>query len=466
VPTPAPPPPTPPADIAKYIPSVGFRANVNLNNASDVDFDIVSGVPAAQRWWNGYGQGGSFAGTVNDYSGNVWAPNYGTAGALVCHGGGHGGNLGQIAYVFDFGTLRWRQVGAPRNIPPTIAEWTYCSNHITNAGGGNEQRDTAWLDYNYNGSFIKFADHEYLQNGYVPPSAGGGPSGSLYLPQSTYSQDPGVVDPRTGVAYRWAPHLLDLETGVMRRATAAPLGAWAAYSATATILDTTRNRLWFFRHNGAAASYHNLASGPPYTLQTHTIQRAGGGNALWVPTNNTAWLYIAEADCMLAFAPARQNEGNPAVQNGAMQVYVYSMASGVPVDLGRNAAVGQYPIANGGFLIGCTYVPASVVGGAGKIYLYEGFGETFCYTLTPSSTNFATCSWAWGRESFGGPVPPFKVGVSLSDAQRRAVQGKWRYVPALGCIAWHDGPVTTGVCVDGVTRNGVVQLWRPPGTPI
>ena len=103
--------------------------------------------------------------------------------------------------------------------------------------------------------------------------------------------------------------------------------------------------------------------------------------------------------------------------------------------------------------------------GVGKFYLYEGFGDTFCYTLTPSTLNFATCTWTWGKESFSGASPVFKNAPDVSDGQRLAVQGKWQYVPALGCLAWHDGPNTSGVCVDGVTRQGIVQLW-PPGTPI
>ena len=140
----------------------------------------------------------------------------------------------------------------------------------------------------------------------------------------------------------------------------------------------------------------------------------------------------------------------------------------------RDAAVGVQQMPFGGLMVGVAWVPASVVGGVGKFYIYEGYGDTFAYTLTPSSLNFATCTWTWGKESFSnghtGAGPVYRAAwnptTGPANAQIYAIMGRWVYVPALQCIALHDGPSTSAQCLDGTTRNGIVQLWRPPGTPI
>jgi hypothetical protein len=438
---------------------VGTRENVNLNSSDEVDYDRLHGGTLAQRWWTGYGGGNSFESMTLSYSGATWAPDYGTAGALVSNGGGHGGFIGAFVYLFDFGTLRWRQVGAPRNLPTNL-EWAgYATPPLATRTDTLERRDPDWMDYNYNGSYITFSDHTYLQNAYISPREGGGPNGSLLLPQSTFSQDPGVPDPRTGTSYRWAPHMFSLNDGTMSRATAAPLGGWTAYSNTVAVKDTRRSRIWYFRHGQIVADYHDLTSGPPYTKQSHTIQKVGGGSTdTYFGTYNSTWIYVPEADAVVAFTP--DNSGFTPTLDAPLGVGVFSMASGMPVDLKRTD-IPRHPMRHSGIFVGVAWCPT-----LSKFYLYEGMGDSHCTVLTPSSLNFATCTWTWSRENFTGAPPITRfTGDVLSD-QIRGVLGRWVWVPALSAFAWHDGPATTGVCNDGVTRRGIVQLWRPPGTPI
>jgi hypothetical protein len=457
-------------DPLAWLPAVGERSNINANSASEVNHDLISGIPLASRWWNGYGGGNSFSSMVSSYSGSMFAREYSDAGAFLVHGGGHGGNIGQITYIFDFTDRLWKEVGASVNLPPDSHWCGYPNARSSTRDELLELRDEAWMDYLYGSSYIKLADHEYVQNTYLSPAEGGGPKGSLLLPQATFSQDPGVADPRTGTAHRWAPHVMDLLTGLMSRAAAAPHGAWLpsfVYTSRTACKDATRRKLWYFRQGVVTANYYDLSSGPPFTLQSHNLQKISGGNVTFVQATNTYFICVPEADAMLGFIPQRANEGMPAVSNGTLSVKVYGLSSGSPVDLERGSAIGTYPIQHGGFFIGAAWAPASVVGGVGKLYLYEGLGQTFCYTLTPSSLDFATCTWTWGKESFGGVSPvTANPTPNLSDAQRQGVQGKLQWVDAYGCLAWHDGPNTSGVCADGVTRNGIVQLWRPPGTPI
>jgi len=450
-----------------FLPAVGARTNVHTNTASSVDYDLTSGVALSGRWWNGYQGANSFASMVGSYSGSIWAPQYSPAGAIIVHGGGHGGQIGAFAYAFDFSRLRWACIGAPSNVPSTSTWCGYPDARNATMDSGIDQRDLQWLDYSYNGSYIKIADHEYLQNAYVSPAEGGGPRGSLYLPQSTYSQSNGVTDPRpggTGLPYLWAPHLMNLQpAGVMRRASAATLGNWPSYSTAATVKDTKRHRLWFFKQSSPGeTAYHDLTSGPPYTKVSHAMQKASGGGATWAFAANCTLVYVEEADAIVVFWPSNQNSAPPAVPGTNMSIEVYSMDTGVPVDQERRiAAPTAYPMPYGGLYVGATWHQRLK-----KFYLYEGFGDTFSYTLTPSSLNFKTCSWTWGKESFSGPAPVSKSAYSAGNAQALAVLNKWQYVPAHDCIAWHDGPTTSAAAFDGVTRDGVMQLWRPPGTPI
>jgi hypothetical protein len=136
------------------------------------------------------------------------------------------------------------------------------------------------------------------------------------------------------------------------------------------------------------------------------------------------------------------------------------MSTGSPVDLKRTIA-GQ-SLRHGGIYMGAAWSPT-----LSKFYVYEGYGDDYAYVLTPSSLDFSTCTWAWTKEQFSGATPVTRNNNSSAVAdQINSVNGKWQWVPLYGCFALHDGPLTTGTCVDGATRTGIVQLWRPPGTPI
>ncbi len=444
------------------LPAVGERSNISLNDATSVDYDATSGVTLANRWWNGYGGANSFASMVSSYSGTTHAPEYGAAGAAIVHGGGHGGNIGAFGYVFDFASRKWRCVGAPGNVPTTSA-WSGWSDarNILSYVAANDLRDLAWLDYDHNGSYIKFSDHEYNQNGYVPPYAGGGPLGSLLLPEAHYHQDASSVDPRPGSSgdnALWAPHVMDLATGVMSRATAAPLGGWPGFATTQSFRDTKRDRIWYFVQSFSQAFYHPLGT-LPLTFTAHTLKtQANATTAL--PVTQCAVCYCAEADAVIILSPGNQSTASA---NLAMGLTVLTMGTGVPVHRTDADLPTNNPMLHGGWNVGVAWHPALQ-----KFYIYEGWGDTFCTTLTPSSLNFATCTWTWGKEDFGGASPINKAPLpqNYGNAGTEAPYGKWIYVPAYESFAWHDGPTTTGVCADGMTRDGVVQLWRAPGEPI
>jgi hypothetical protein len=408
------------------------------------------------------------------YSGSIWAPGYSGNGAIIVKGGGHGYNIGQHCYPFNFSTLQWEQVGAPTNFPGSLewAGWTdYAASSGWSAAVDRRTNSPPWYDYNHNGSFIKFDEHSYLQTAYIAPKEGGGTKGSLLLPQTTFHQGPETSDPRNGISLYWSPHTFALTDGLMKRSAAEPYGPWAGYSSTIAVKDSRRSRLWYLINAGSISYYHDLLAGPPYTRVTHQIQKRSGGNMVWCVVKNSSWIYVPEADSMVGFYPQNSNEAPPAIVNATLGVQILKMNEfGVPVDQERDAAVGTTRMPRGGIMVGVAWVPASVTGGVGRFYIYEGYGDDFCYTLTPSSLDFGTCTWTWGRERFAnahpGADPVYRKEFSTADAQIYAPMGKFVYVPALRSLAWHDGPSTSAPSYDGVTRSGVVQLWRPPGTPI
>ena len=87
-----------------WIPAAGLRANISLVDASLVDYDLPISGPSGpfDEWWNGYGEYQSWPSMVGAWSGGILCPEYGTHGAVVDFGGGHGGNQGIFAYLFDF----------------------------------------------------------------------------------------------------------------------------------------------------------------------------------------------------------------------------------------------------------------------------------------------------------------------------------------------------------------------------
>jgi hypothetical protein len=53
------------------------------------------------------------SGVIDDWTGAAFATGFGTKGAYLAFGGGHGGYLGNEVYAFDVGTLKWLRLTEP-----------------------------------------------------------------------------------------------------------------------------------------------------------------------------------------------------------------------------------------------------------------------------------------------------------------------------------------------------------------
>lgn len=429
------------------VPSAGQRANISLNDASSVDYDLaISGAGPYDEWWNGYGAYRSFVNMVGAWNGGIYAPDYSTAGGVVVFGGGHGGNQGMFCYVFNLATRQWAQIGAPRNLPASAAWSGFDVAEPNFYNAATDLRDADWYDYDYNGSRISLTDHTYNGVLYVSTAEGGGPDGSIMLITAPLTQEPSL-------GAKWSPRLLSLTDGTITRALSAAPNISAVTNLINGVKDTSRNRLWYFGQGSSTARYIDLSSGPPYTFSAHTLRDET--NATYTAFTEKRTLEYAEgADAIVMFSAPTS-----LTTDATVSLVVFDMSTGVPVKL--NITPPTYTLKHGGQWVAAAWCPPEQA-----FYLYEGMGDTFCTVLRPSSLDFSTCTWAWSQESFSGPTPPARntpVGAASSDAWGAFRRFVWD--GGTGCFVWHDGPLPTGD-VGGVTRNGVVQLWRPPGTVI
>ncbi len=414
------------------LPATGQRNNINLNTAYSVDPD--GGVEYPNEWYNGYSGANSLASMFGAWNGAIWCPEYSRHGAMVWYGGGHGANTGCFATIFDLTTRLWSVVGT-QNLSGDGA-WM-----------DNGSRDASWFDYTLSGSTVYVITHQYNTITYIKPGYSGvGTRGALYMPF--------VNDTASFSAVRYAPHLLDLSSGVVSRAVGTPSGAGAQMgsSTSISVLDTGNEKIWLF--NGSAINYIDLTQSHPRTLQTHTINYEAGN-----PWGTTCWIYDHEA----AYCPEAEMIlllNGAGTTNATLGIVVVDVSSGWPSI--TNITMPSITMLHGGQAVSCAWVPDLQ-----KFYIYEGVGDTFCTTLAPSSLDFRTCTWTVGKESFSGSTPANANGTQSGGIN--SVMAAWRrmqYSRSLKCLMWCDGAGVSGQCTDGQTRTGIFQLWKPPGTPV
>ncbi len=406
------------------VPAPGKIANINLNTAFSVDPD--GGVSTPWQWYNGYYGTNSLRAMFGGWNGAVWCPQYSTHGAIAWYGGGHGANIGNFATVFDLKDKTWRVVGTQ------------------NLGGdglwqSDGSADAAWKDFQLGASRIYKLNHQYRSICYVPPGYDGvGSKGALYMPLTQdLSADPaGIV---------FGPHLLDLDTGVVTRCIS-NLGAFSGTAGSGnalTMFDAENGKAWTFLNGSGVGWYVDFNESAPRLLRSHTLAKdVGASSALWSYTATPCYVPDNQMGVMLY---------GTGTNGGALTLQMIDFSSGMPVIVKATIPAG---VDTRGGVNGALSWDSEHQ----KFYFYEGAGDEFCLTLTPSSLNFRTCTWAWGVETFDGTAA--YRGLFSSDTRSF---GRMVYAPVLKSLVWCDGPDTSGVCIDGQTRTGLVQAWRTPG---
>ena len=251
------------------------------------------------------------------------------------------------------------------------------------------------------------------------------------------------------------PHMIDLETGVWSRAaTNFVTGYLGSSPYCGSIEDTTRNRVWWAGTGSTSMRWLDLTEAHPRTMHTHAI---AGGNNFAFGGYYSRHVYVPEADMAVGIW-LRYGDTTP------VRGEVFDMSSGVPVRTATlDSALPSFTITSWdggpGPGFGMDWCPITQA-----FYLFEGPGATRVIKLTPSSLDFASCTWTFSTESYTNSAVGLSMGTWGDPGAGSQPFSKWRWIDGLKCFCWSDGPTSSGVCRDGVTRTGLMQIWRPAGT--
>ena len=205
-----------PAGTPVWVPSEGALQTVSTANTFLSQNGNVVG------WEYAFGK------IVDDYSGGVYNPYWGTLGAMVFHGGGHSATFDNSVVVLDYNDLTFKRVSNPTQ-SANGANWTFSN-----------------MDPAFNPVYAEYGDgqpgsgHTYDTLAILPPAQGGGAMGSL-VRVGSHAVHPGVVRGTTH-AHRFDFESAARSAGTWTRWTVnalkgQPSGACSAY-------DPVRGRFW------------------------------------------------------------------------------------------------------------------------------------------------------------------------------------------------------------------------------
>ena len=374
-----------------WLPSAGTFSNLSCTNT------LFSARPSG---WPTSDAGAPFA----NWSGGVWAPDFGTQGGYVVHGSGHLSADSPIwagVWVFDVATLTW--VG--RNVPsqPLLERGS------TDYNDYFESNITATLGHTY-------APHTYDGLVYRPPTEAG--DGHLVRLQFGGGGKLGAKSVHTfDLSSPTAPptRVID-DTGLG--------GVSSSYPASA--VDYGRNGIWLLSYTGVGPlKFISLAD---WSITSHVFDfNAYGDQAL---------IYLPPPyDCILATG----RDGSGGVDRS---MRVSRIISGVPQAFTSVSVSG-------------TDCPDRRAGGVwcsalNAVVMYGAAGSYTAYKVTPPGTGATLTSgtWAWTSETLTGNsgATPSHNAVADNGACSRFV-----YAAELGCFFWCD------------SINDQVQAWRLTG---
>lgn len=447
------------AALGFVVPPEGTRVNINRNSLSSVDPDGGSAF-GSNKYYNSYGNVGVMASATRAWNGGVFAPDYGYAGGIFISDGGHAAAVTICPGVFDIGTCLWSVVGFDENTPPTGAWAGNTTTGDANYVLANDQRDQDNNDYAYTTakgtSYTFFGAHTYNNQEYDPTQ---GPKGSLIKTVSQVMHDPNTPLPPGRAAEPYNFHLLDLDTGLVKRGKTGPKLLAPEKHRTMLVRDTTRNRVLRLGQQSNTVIYIDLDDSVPRTVKTMNISWEAGHpiGALGVISHSA--IYDPAFDCIFVFG------GNPDT-GGTLTTTILDCSSGTSL-VGINVPVPTRQMPYGGFAVGVAKVPR-----LNALYFYEARRSSTCEVLAFSNNNIRTTSFTWRRESFTGPTPPgvAQEGRPLTGtgwySELLSAWRKWGYSEVADCLIWTDGLSGQDTCQNGEIHDGIVQAWRPPGTVV
>ncbi len=371
------------------------------------------------------GFGGAGLTYFSSWCSGVYAPNYGTYGAIAFANGGDGDYFGNEGYVFEFDTRTWKRLGVRS---------TGLNGLRGSPGADPNFDDSAWGEHTTPGGVPPpqpGIPHNYDAVEYLPPSMGGGINGSLLL--ATRS----AVYSLRKFAH---PHYLDLATGTWHRGTTA-FGAFTPWNqnmiSPTWFFDSFRNRFW-----GMQADFGSVIADKIgwYTFNSSGIATVG---AVWpmaavaTPSRYPTSRYWPTGDLMLTCG----------IGSASQFIILAAKLSTL------SASVGLTQLTLTGDIIPFPHPGGSDAGGYGFTYCSDldcffvrtsAQNRQIVYQITPPAAPYLTNPWNVTAITMGGAT------VSTVET----FQGMWKrfnYCPSIKCLTWVDDP------------NGAVYAYRPVG---
>lgn len=369
-----------------WIPPLNTLAKIFTNTIASLD-----PCPSNQCNFSGGGQ----KNVTQAWGSAAYSPDYSIQGAIVIANGGDADYFGNEGYVGDLDAQMWKRIGGVTN--PATGRGT--GNPSTRAGQFGfptmNQGEGEWDD----GSMA--IPHTYDSCCYLPPSMGGGPKGSLLLPNRAFVYGPVVS---SGRSYR-----LDLSTEAWTRASS---NGCSQDRPSTFVLDTLRQQIFGWQTGSST---------------TNSVQRLSSFNSSGVGTwsdgfipsfnlqNDPCTHYLPGFDAYISYGQD--------VDTGAWKLQGIDAGSSVRHLLAIQGDT--LPICPGP---GMAFCPD--VGGAnGCIYIMSSNPADVQFiwkVVPPSSGAYYASNWTSTKIAMAGP-----------NVNSNTLQGVWKrvmYASKSGCI--------------------------------
>jgi len=386
----------------------GTLAILNTTNTFESQNPLVF-PPAVWSAKNDEGDNGH-RGIINDYSGGVYNPYWGSRGCMVFHGGGHSGYWGNQVVILDLDDLTFKRLpNSTTNIP------THSLSYIT---PGDDH------DPLYNGTYAEYGDgrpgsaHTYDSLAILPPDAGGGANGSLVRVISSN------VHPNCsgGTGYS---HKFDFVTqDWVRWSTNGPYGADAGTSA----YDSKRKRFWYYGNPSSGVWHINYLDATTRTHSQVSVPGVGFGGKVH---SNT-----------MVYDPVRDILVITSVNGNTNQFSLGYLDCANPSSGYQLATMSQLIPGSDALSYGLSYVPD-----ADKFVLITWADANAVYEFTPPSNLSST--WQVTRSPFLGQssLPWTKITGGTVMPWKR-----WSYCTTVKAFVYLPDP------------DGPAYVYRPGGT--
>lgn len=358
-----------PSAVPAWVPAPGNIAEISLNTAHDV---------RPLDWTTPFG---SQEGVFQSWNGSAFAPELGSLGSMLFHGGGHNNYDGNEVYRYDIASQLWSRVGEPTHIPAGINANTYtdpATYEIKAEYGG--------------GTGVKASLHTYASQFYINPSLAGNTNGYFCT----------VPHPNTKVVHKYD---LDVSgvTGWSRAEEIGPGDGINGYYPTVA-WDSTRGRAWMLSNGPWALRYFDWA--------TKTWTKVGASSN--TVASGTPFAYSPDRDILVMFHMYQSGQTYLRVCNPASPTeWVNVPFAGTPPQNGSTSAL----------------LPMVWCGDLQCFLLYAGGGSKTIFKLIPPS-NLYSGTWLFESETLVGATPPWTMNGPLT---------KFQYIPSIRCAVYADG---------------------------